>query len=324
MIPEEIMKKVRELEIVTGRTVNEVFAGEYSSAFKGRGMEFAEVRLYQPGDDVRSIDWNVTARTGVPHVKRFQEERELTVMLAVDLSSSGRFGSTQRLKNELAAELCAVLAFAATRNNDKVGLLIFSDRVEVFVPPRKGTNHVLRIIRDVLSFGSDGVNGAPAARSRTTPTPRRGTSLTAALSHLILVLKRSAVVFLVSDFLSDELAFAGGGDTPSLSRRKNFESALRTASRRHDLVAVRVSDPRERVLPRAGLIEMEDAETGERFTIDTSSAAVRREYEINAQRRAESISKELARLGIDLVPVVTGEPYIRALVQLFKTRERRR
>lgn len=324
MIPEEIMKKVRELEIVTGRTVNEVFAGEYSSAFKGRGMEFAEVRLYQPGDDVRTIDWNVTARTGAPHVKRFQEERELTVMLAVDLSSSGRFGSTQRLKNELAAELCAVLAFAATRNNDKVGLLIFTDRVEVFVPPRKGTNHVLRIIRDVLSFGSNGVNGAPAARLRATPAPRRGTSLTAALSHLILVLKRSAVVFLVSDFLSDELAFAGGRDTLSLARRKNFESALRTASRRHDLVAVRVSDPRESVLPRAGLIEMEDAETGERFTIDTSSAAVRREYEVNARRRGESISKEMARLGIDLVPVVTGEPYIRALVQLFKTRERRR
>lgn len=324
MIPEEIMKKVRELEIVTGRAVNEVFAGEYSSAFKGRGMEFAEVRQYQPGDDVRTIDWNVTARTGVPHVKRFQEERELTVMLAVDLSSSGRFGSTQRLKNELAAELCAVLAFAATRNNDKVGLLIFTDRVEVFVPPRKGTNHVLRIIRDVLSFGSNGGSGAPTVRSRMKPLPRRGTSLTAALSHLILVLKRSAVVFLVSDFLTDELAFAGGRDAMSLARRKNFEAALRTASRRHDLVAVRVSDPRESVLPRAGLIEMEDAETGERFTIDTSSAAVRREYEINAHRRAEGISKEMARLGIDLVPVVTGEPYIRALVQLFKSRERRR
>lgn len=322
MIPEELMKKVRELEIVTGRAVNEVFAGEYSSAFKGRGMEFAEVRLYQPGDDVRTIDWNVTARSGAPHVKRYVEERELTVVLAVDLSASGRFGSTTRPKNALAAELCAILAFAATRNNDKAGLLIFTDRVELFVPPRKGARHVLRIIREVLSFGN-GERRDPGVR-----TAAGGTSLTVALDHLLLVLKRSAVVFLVSDFLTDELPPPIAGDRapdPRRARRREaFDAALRAVSRRHDLVAVRVADPREHALPDVGLIELRDAERGTRRLLDTSSAAARRAFEALAARRDKTLQQQLARVGADYVGVSTGRPYFRALVELFKRRERRR
>ncbi|HVZ94526.1 MAG TPA: DUF58 domain-containing protein [Phycisphaerales bacterium] len=328
MTPEEIMKKVRELEIVTGRAVNEAFAGEYTSAFKGRGMEFAEVRLYQPGDDVRTIDWNVTARTGVPHVKRFVEERELTVMLAVDLSSSGRFGSKGRFKNELAAELSAVLAFAATRSNDKVGLLIFTDRVELFVPPRKGLKHVLRIIRDVLSFdssGGSGVGGGNGAKRNGAVAARRGTDLTVALEHLLMVLPRRAVVFLVSDFLTDEVrggAGAAGGE--SVGRARAFENALRGVSRRHDLVAVWVDDPRERELPSAGLIEVEDAETERTRLIDSSSRSVRAAFRKAADERARAVTQQFSRLGIDMVSATTDQPYFRALVELFKRRERRR
>lgn len=316
MIPEEIMKKVRELEIVTGRAVNEVFAGEYSSAFKGRGMEFAEVRLYQPGDDVRTIDWNVTARSGVPHVKRYTEERELTVMLAVDLSASGRFGSVQRVKNATAAELCAVLAFAATRSNDKVGLMIFTDRVELFVPPRKGTKHALRIIREVLSFSEES-GGA---------TRRRGTDLAGAMEHLLRVMRRSAVVFLVSDFLPRDVEDALGERRRARDEAEPsaFDRAARALSRRHDVVGLWVSDPREHALPRAGLIELEDAETGARRWIDASSAGVRRQFAGLALDRQERLKRRMMRLGIDLVMVTTGAPYVRALVELFKRRERRR
>lgn len=312
MLTEELMKKVRQIEITTGKAVNEVFAGEYSSAFKGRGMEFSEVRLYQPGDDVRSIDWNVTARTGTPHIKRYVEERELTVVLAVDLSASGAFGSGDRFKSELAAELCAVLAFAATRSNDKAGLLLFTDRVEKFIPPAKGSRHVLRIIRELLEF---------------TPAPaHRGTDLTGALEHLARVLKKRAVVFVVSDFLVRGAA----GSRPSEpaqrtpSPNSSLETALTLLARRHDVICCSIDDPRERTLPRAGLIELEDAETGERFVVDTSSRSVRTRFEAAALRRREGLRVQLRRLGLDHVEVSTDRPYIHSLIELFKRREGRR
>ncbi|MBN8646079.1 MAG: DUF58 domain-containing protein [Planctomycetes bacterium] len=307
MLTEDLMKKVRQIEIVTGRAVNEVFAGEYSSAFKGRGMEFAEVRLYQPGDDVRTIDWNVTARTGAPHVKRYVEERELTVVLAVDLSASGLFGSVSRLKSEQAAELCAVLAFAATRSNDKAGLMIFTDRVDHYIPPAKGTHHVLRIVRDVLGFE---------------PAPgHRGTDLPMALSHLSRVLKKRAVVFVVSDFLVPGAALPSKEtvNTPSA-----FETALKLLARRHDVIACSIDDPRERALPRAGLVELEDAETGHRFVLDTSSSAVRKRFEAEALARQERLRTRLRRMGIDHVEVATDRPYVYSLIELFKRREGRR
>jgi uncharacterized protein (DUF58 family) len=226
MIPKEILKKIRRLQIVTNRVVSDVFAGEYLSVFKGRGMEFNEVREYQPGDEERDIDWNVTARMGRPFVKKFVEERELTVMLLVDASASSRFGTRDRFKSELAAELCAVLAFSAIRNKDRVGLVIFTDRIEKFVPPGKGSRHVLRVIREVLYFRPQG----------------RGTDISLALDYLNRVIRRRSVVFLVSDFLA-----AG------------FERALRVSARRHDLVALLVRDPREEELPPAGLVRLEDA-----------------------------------------------------------------
>ncbi|MFM9958010.1 MAG: DUF58 domain-containing protein [Phycisphaerales bacterium] len=323
MLTEDLMKKVRQIEIATGRAVNEVFAGEYSSAFKGRGMEFAEVRLYQPGDDVRTIDWNVTARTGEPHVKRFVEERELTVMLAVDLSASGRFGSVARLKNELAAELCAVLAFAATRSNDKAGLLIFTDRVERFIPPAKGTRHVLRIVRELLDFDppSGGMWG----------DQRRGTDVPGALEHLRRTLKKRAVVFVVSDFLVEgaatgvrRLSEPTSSSTLSTGAPSRFETNLKLLARRHDVICCSIDDPRERTLPRAGLVELEDAETGERFTVDTSSGSVRRAYEAMGLRRREHLRVQFRRMGIDHVEASTDRPYVQSLIELFRRREGRR
>ncbi len=309
MLTEELMKKVRQIEITTGKAVNEVFAGEYSSAFKGRGMEFSEVRLYQPGDDVRSIDWNVTARTGTPHIKRYVEERELTVVLAVDLSASGAFGSQDRFKSELAAELCAVLAFAATRSNDKAGLLLFTNRIEKFIPPAKGTKHVLRIIRELLDF---------------TPTPgHRGTDLTGALQHLARVLKKRAVVFVVSDFLVRGVQ-AGRAAQPSGGAASDLETSLRLLARRHDVICCSIDDPRERSLPKVGLIELEDAETGERFVVDTSSRGVRTRFKAAGLRRREGLRMQLRRLGLDHVEVTTDRPYIHSLIELFKRREGRR
>ncbi len=319
MLTEDLMKKVRQIEIATGRAVNEVFAGEYSSAFKGQGMEFAEVRLYQPGDDVRTIDWNVTARTGEPHVKRFVEERELTVMLAVDLSPSGRFGSMVRLKNELAAELCAVLAFAATRSNDKAGLLLFTDRVERFIPPAKGTRHVLRIVRELLDFEPPSGGG------------RRGTDVPAALEHLRQTLKKRAVIFVVSDFLIEGAASGLRPDAARLTEpgtfnlaASKFETNLKLLARRHDVICCSIDDPRERSLPRAGLVELEDAETGERFVLDTSSPSVRRKYEAMALRRRENLRMQFRRMGIDHIEAATDRPYVQALIDLFRRREGRR
>ncbi len=307
MLPEELMRQVRQLQILTRRAVNEDFAGEYSSAFKGRGMEFAEVREYQPGDDVRTIDWNVTARTGAPFVKKYVEERELTIIFAVDLSGSGQFGSVDRFKNRTAAELCAVLAFAAIASNDKAGLLIFTDQVEHFIPPKKGSRHVQRLIRELLDF-----------------TPRhRGTDIAGALDYLGRVLKRKAVVFVVSDFLAPfEPASRNGrrhDPTPP-----TLDTALRLLNRRHDVIAVRISDPLEHRLPAAGLLELEDAETGERFSFDAGSRRARREYERRTHDADRALIERFRRHGIDAVEVQTGEPFIRALMQLFRRRERRR
>lgn len=291
MISKELAKKIRLIEIQTSKAVNDVLAGEYHSVFKGRGMEFDEVREYAPGDEIRTIDWNVTARTGRPFVKRYVEERELTVWLMVDLSASGSFGSRKQLKNEVAAELCALLAFSAIKNNDKVGLVVFTDQIELFVAPNKGRSHVLRLIRDLLNF---------TARSK-------GTNIAQALEYLGRVAHKKGVVFLVSDFIAPD-----------------YKKPLRIVGRRHDLIAVSVADPREAVLPDVGLIELEDAETGSRVLVDTSSKRVRNHYaELAARRRIEL--RELFRsLSVDQVEVETGEDYVRDLMLLFRRRERRR
>jgi uncharacterized protein (DUF58 family) len=290
MIPRELARKIRAIQITTSKAVNDVLAGEYESVFKGRGMEFDEVREYQVGDEVRSIDWNVTARMGHPYVKRFVEERELTVLFLVDLSASGAFGSARQEKNEMAAELCALLAFSAIKNNDKVGLIVFTDRVELFVPPAKGTTHVLRVIRDLLEFQ---------------PKQAR-TDITAGIDYLGRVTTKRCVVFVVSDFLSS-----------------GFERPLHVLGRRHDVIAVSVSDPREAGVPDVGLIELEDAETGERVVIDTGSAAVRRQYEALGADQQGRLGETFRSLGIDQIAVSTGRDYVRDLVRFFRARERR-
>ena len=291
MIPREILKKVRRIEISTRGLVNEVLSGEYHSVFKGRGMNFAEVREYQYGDDIRSIDWNVTARTGAPFVKVFEEERELTVMLVVDVSASGDFGTRERMKGEVAVEICALLAFSAIKNNDKVGLIIFSDQVEKFVPPRKGKRHVLRVLRELLYHRSEG----------------RGTNIRAALDYLNHVQRKKAVTFLVSDF-----------------RDSGFEKALAVAGRRHDLIAVRVGDLRERELPSLGLLELEDPETGERVVVNTSDARFRAAFTERSLASRGELDRTLRRGKVDVIDIETGEPYVRPLMRFFKDRMRRR
>ena len=291
MIPREILKQVRRIEISTRGLVNEVFSGEYHSVFKGRGMSFAEVREYEYGDDIRNIDWNVTARTGAPFVKIFEEERELTVMLLVDVSASGDFGTRERLKGELAVEICALLAFSATKNNDKVGLIIFSDHVEKFVPPRKGRRHVLRVLRELLYHRPEG----------------RGTDIAAALEYLAHVQRKKAVTFLVSDF-----------------RDEDFEKPLAVAGRRHDLIAVRLSDVREHELPRVGLVELEDPESGERVVVDTSSHAFHHAFRSVDARRRAALDRSLRRSKVDVIDVETGRPYVKALMRFFQDRVRRR
>lgn len=290
-IPPEILSAVRRIEIRTRRLVDEVFGGEYHSVFRGRGVEFREVREYVPGDDVRTIDWNVTARNEVPFVKQFEEERELTVVLVADVSASGRFGSGGRTKAEVAAELCAVLAFAATSNKDKVGLLLFSDHVEKYIPPAKGRSHVLRIIRELLTYRAVAV----------------GTDLRPALDTLGRVLKRRATVFLVSDFWV--------GD---------FSHSLRTVGRRHDCVAVRLRDPREAELPDVGLVEWRDAETRRELLVDTGSSAVREQLRERVSRHDRRLERELRQAGVDLVDVVSGEGYVEPLHRFFAARVGRR
>jgi uncharacterized protein (DUF58 family) len=291
MTTAELARAVRNLEITTRKAVTATFAGRYTSAFKGRGMEFDEVREYQSGDDIRSIDWNVSARTGRLHTKRYVEERELTILLLVDLSASGSFGSGERSKNEVAAEVSALLAFTAIRSNDRVGLIVFTDRVEKVIAPRKGSRHVLRLIRDILAF-------SPRAEART--------SLRAGLQALAAVLKRRAVVFLVSDF-----------------QDRGYEALLKTAGRRHDLIAVLLADPREQRLPDVGLIELEDAETGERLLVDSSSPEVRRAWEQAGGEAREALTRLCHGAGIDLIPITLGEEPARILVRFFLARERR-
>jgi uncharacterized protein (DUF58 family) len=290
MLTREQLRAVRKIQIRTSHLVSDLFAGQYQSVFKGRGMEFAEVRLYQPGDDVRTIDWNVTARSGTPHVKRFAEERELTVMLVVDASGSTLFGSRRQTKQALAAELGALLAFSAIKNNDKVGLVMFTDRIELALPPRKGNRHVLRVIREILSLRPQG----------------RGTDIPAALEHLGRVTKRRCVLFLVSDFL-----------TPGWRR------ALRIASRRHDVVAVVLEDPREAELPAVGLVELEEAETGERWVVDTRDWRVRDAFAREAAKARVERDRELRASDVDAIVVGTDRPYAEALYRFFRMRERR-
>jgi uncharacterized protein (DUF58 family) len=291
MLTREQLKAVRKIQIRTSHLVSDLFAGSYHTAFKGRGMEFAEVRPYIAGDEVRTIDWNVTARTGELHVKRFVEERELTVMLIVDASASTRFGSVRQLKNELAAELAAVLAYSAISNNDKVGLVVFSDRVELALPPRKGNRHVLRVIREILNHRPQG----------------RGTDLRVALDWLNKVAPRRCVAFLISDFL-----------TPDPGRQ------LAVTARRHDVIACVVEDPRERELVGIGMVALEDPETGTIEYVDTSDARVRRAF---AERRAserEARDRALRGAGVDVVRVATGADYAAELLRFFRARGRRR
>ena len=291
MIPPELVKQIRRIQIYTNRAVNEVFAGEYESTFKGRGMQFDEVREYTPGDDVRSIDWNVTARMGKPYIKRYVEERELTVMLLVDLSASGAFATIGKLKNELAAELCAVLAFSAIKNNDKVGLITFTDRIERFIPPQKGTQHVLRVIRELLHH----------------QVPHRQTDIPQAIDYLAKVIKKKATVFLVSDFVAGDI-----------------QRPLSLINKRHDLIAVTVRDRREVALPPVGLMELQDAETGETTIIDTSSRAVGRQYRQRTAQEDEKLQKTLRRAKVDCIRVSTDKPYVQELVRFFRMREKRR
>lgn len=290
MIPKEILKKVKRIEISTRGLVNEVFSGEYHSVFKGRGMEFAEVREYQIGDDIRNIDWNVSARIGNPFVKVFDEERELTVMLIVDVSASGNFGTTRQLKGEIAAELCAVLAFSAIKNNDKVGLMIFSDKIEKFIPPRKGKQHVLRVIREILYFKPE----------------ESKTDLNVALEYLNRVVKRRSIVFLISDFLTE-----------------NYEKALQVANKKHDIIAIDIIDPREVELPNVGFLELEDAETGESILVDTSSSGIRSSFFSESQAERENREKYFKSIGVDNINIYTDRSYVEPIVKFFKMRSRR-
>lgn len=292
MLSTELIRKIRQIEIRTRHLVNESFAGEYHSVFKGRGMEFDEVRPYLPGDEIRMIDWNVTARMGQPYVKRYKEERELTVMLMVDASASGDFGSVNRFKRDLAAELTAVLAFAATTNNDKVGLMIFTDQVELFIPPRKGRRHVLRLIRELLAF-------EPRAK---------GTDIKHALDRINRLLKRRSIIFLVSDFLAEP---------------DSYRPVLGVTNRRHDLVAVELNDPLEIEIADVGLMVLEDAESGELIWVDTSNRTWREAFKQRQAWLAEEKKQLFHRASVDRIQVTTAEDYAGALTSFFQKRARR-
>ncbi len=287
----EILKKVRQIEIKTRGVVNEIMSGEYHAVFKGRGMNFAEVREYQIGDDVRTIDWNVSARMGHPYIKLFEEERELLVMLLCDVSSSSHFGSGAQMKMDMATELAAVLAFSAIRNNDKVGLVLFTDRIVKYVAPRKGKSHILRILRELITFEPH----------------RSGTDIRGALEYMNHVMKKRAIAFLISDFIDTD-----------------YEKALRVVGRKHDLTAVHLTDPREHTLPNIGLVRVHDAETGVPAWVDTSSSRVRRDLEVNFRTWQNSIKYECQRSRVDYLPLSTDRDYIRSLVDFFRRRELRR
>ena len=286
-----LLKKVRKIEIKTKGLSNHIFAGEYHTAFKGKGMAFSEVREYQPGDDIRSIDWNVTARYNSPFVKVFEEEREMTVMLLIDVSASGNFGTQEQFKRELATELAAILAFSAINNNDKVGVIFFTDKVEQFIPPKKGKSHILRIIREVLAFQPTG----------------KGTDIATALEYFSAVIKKRSICFILSDFMS-----------------KEFDMPLKIASKKHDLVALRIHDTREDTLPNVGLVPMQDAETEQMLYVDTSSKKVRDNFAKNRANATEKLRKLLPASGVDLIDITTGTDYVKPLINFFKTRGKRR
>ncbi|PLX32460.1 MAG: DUF58 domain-containing protein [Ignavibacteria bacterium] len=290
MDTKQILRNVRQIEIRTRGLVNQLFSGEYHSVFKGRGMEFSEVREYQFGDDVRTIDWNVSARFNHPFVKVFEEERELTVMLLVDMSGSQDYGTSSRSKRDVAAELCAVLAFSAIKNNDKVGMIIFTDQIEKFIPPKKGRSHILRIIRDILAFEPQS----------------SGTSVTAALEYFNHVIKKRSIVFLISDFMDE-----------------NYDRPLKIVARKHDLIGVQLMDRRERELPDVGLVKLQDAESGRERWIDTSLSSVRAQYRRDWDERTEDRARRFLVSNVDSIAIDVEEGYIQPLVEFFRMRERR-
>jgi len=318
VLPKEIMRRVREIQVRTGRQVADVLAGEYVSVFKGSGIEFDEVRPYTPGDDVRSIDWNVTARMGEPFVKRYVEERQLTLMLMADVSASLDFGSSTRSKRECAAEFCALLGFSASRNDDKVGLLLFHGDTECYIPPRKGLKHALRVVREVLSHDGEGDGDGTArpdpllqrwlklAGRRRPRRPREATDIAKAMEFFLSVNKRRTVCFVVSDFIDD-----------------GWERALQTANRKHDVVAVLITDPRELEFADVGLVSLVDAETGQHRVVDAGSAAFRETLRDEAGQRVEGIRLRLARAGIDLIHIDAAGSVVDPVVRFFRTRERR-
>ncbi|MFI5251816.1 MAG: DUF58 domain-containing protein [Bacteroidota bacterium] len=286
----ELLKKVRAIEIRTKGLVNHIFSGEYHSVFKGRGMTFSEVREYQFGDDIRLIDWNVSARFNHPYIKIFEEERELTVMLLVDVSGSGEFGTVHQMKKDIAAELCAVLAFSAIKNNDKVGVIFFSDIIEKFIPPKKGTTHILRIVRELIDFKPS----------------HRGTNIAEGLRYLTSVIKKRSICFLISDFLGE-----------------NYDDALKIAAKKHDLVGVHLYDPRETVLPPGGLFRVVDSETGEPLWVDSNDAFVRSGYSKWWNEKKDSRKKLFQRSGVDFIDIQIDQPYVQPLVAFFRLREKR-
>jgi uncharacterized protein (DUF58 family) len=288
--PKEILRKIRRLELRTRRLVESSFAGQYQSVFKGRGMNFEEVRPYTPGDEIRSIDWNVTARTGEPYIKKFTEEREMTVMILLDVSASGNYGSVEESKREMAAEIAAILAFSAIHNNDKVGLLLFSDRVELFIPPKKGRHHILRLIREMLYFEPMG----------------RGTDLSGALEYLNKVISRRSLLFVISDFLAPD-----------------FSRPLTVTARRHDTVALRVVDPAEETLPDVGVVLLEDPETGEQIEVDTSRRSISRSYAKHAEDRLRDLGRLFGARAVDLLKLHTDRDYLPVLRGFFERRGRR-
>ncbi len=290
MEAQELFKKVRKIEIKTRGLSKQIFSGEYHSVFKGRGMAFSEVREYQFGDDIRNIDWNVTARFNHPFVKIFEEERELTVMLLIDVSGSNLFGTQGQLKKEIITEIAATLSFSAIQNNDKVGVIFFSDKIEKFIPPKKGSSHILRIIRELIDFKAENT----------------GTNIAEALRYLTNVIKKRATAFLISDFMAD-----------------NFEKAVQIANHKHDLIAIRVTDKRETEMPNVGLVRMVDAETGKRMWVDTGSSAVRNQLLRYAQQKSKELDTLFSKLGVDMVKVYTGEDYVKPLMNMFRKREAR-
>ncbi len=289
MIPKELFRKIRRIEIRTKGLVNNVFGGEYHSAFKGRGIEFSEVRPYQVGDDIRTIDWNVSARTGDAYVKIFEEEREQTLLLVVDVSGSEEFGSTTKFKREIAAEISAVIAFSAIQNNDKVGLVLVSDRIELFVPPKKGRKHVLRLLRDLFAH----------------EPKSKGTDLSVALSHVLHVLNRRSIVLVISDFFDS-----------------GYVKPLRVVARRHDTIAVHLVDPREEELPAMGLVDLTDAETGKTIVVDTDDRRTRRTFAMHAGARQAEIAGLFRSIRMDYVPIRTDESYVEPLIRFFRHRNK--